>query len=169
MIALRLRMPLQLQMSEFCAAAGICFKEQSCFKTSGAAVQRHNEISEVMKRIFISALNFLWKYQPSLLEWNDLQLNMRVLSCPELILMWATSEPGHQQMWAVVPSWGNNMWPWGFHLSCLKWEKKKSRGKKRWLNLYACFLFGGITCLGCSLHCLHSREAGKQLYLLWLH
>lgn len=46
-------------------------------------MQRHNEMSEEKKRIFISALNFLWKYQPSLLEWNDLQLDMRALSCPE--------------------------------------------------------------------------------------
>lgn len=106
MIALRLRIALQLQMSEFCAAAGVCFKEQSCLKTSGGAVQRHSEMSEVTKCIFILALNFLWKYQPSLLEWNDLQLNMRVLSCPEpdFNVGHIRTRRGHQQMWAGVPS-----------------------------------------------------------------
>lgn len=69
-------------------------------------MQRHNEMSEVKKLIFISALNFLWKSQPSLLEWNDLQLDMRVLSCPEpyFNVGHIRTRRGHQQRWAVVPS-----------------------------------------------------------------
>lgn len=64
-------------------------------------MQRHNEMSAVKKCVFISAMNFLCKYQPSLLEWNYLQLDMRVLSCPEPDF---NVRRGHQQRWAVVPS-----------------------------------------------------------------
>lgn len=69
-------------------------------------MQRNNEMSEEKKYIFISALNFLWKYQPSLLEWNDLQLDMRVLACPQpdFSVGHIRTRRGHQQRWPVVPS-----------------------------------------------------------------